>query len=83
MRSWLGLIDLLRRTKDQRQLCVSTHDVRFGHLLSKKLRPQSAEQRTIVIELDGWSRSGPSVATRDINCDPVQMRLASNDVGVS
>ncbi len=33
----LGLIDLLRRTKDQRQLCVSTHDSRFGDLLARKL----------------------------------------------
>jgi len=79
----LGLIDLLRRTKDQRQLCVSTHDVRFGHLLSRKLRPQSRDQRTIVIELDGWSRSGPSVTTRNIDCDPVQMRLVASGAGIN
>src|ERR1019366_4407261 len=35
----LGLVDLLRRTKDRRQLCVSTHDARFATLLSRKLRP--------------------------------------------
>lgn len=71
----LGLIDLLRRTKDQRQLFVSTHDVRFGNLLARKLRPGSSEQRTVVIELDGWSRSGPIVTTRDVRCDPVPLRL--------
>ena len=71
----LGLIDLLRRTKDQRQLFVSTHDKRFGKLLARKLRPGSSEQRTIVIELDGWSRTGPIVIKRDVHCDPVPLRL--------
>lgn len=71
----LGLIDLLRRTKDQRQLCVSTHDLRFGELLARKLRPRSADQRTLVIELQGWGRQGPQVAIRDIHCDPFPLRL--------
>jgi len=71
----LGLIDLLRRTKDQRQLIVSTHDIRFGNLLARKLRPGSPEQRTVVIELDGWSRTGPTVSTRDVHCDPAPIRL--------
>lgn len=71
----LGLIDLLRRTKDQRQLCVSTHDVRFGSLMARKLRPRSADQRTVVIELDGWTRTGPSVSTREVACDPSPLRL--------
>jgi len=71
----LGLIDLLRRTKDQRQLCVSTHDVRFGNLLARKLRPKTSDQRTVVIELDGWSRMGPVVTTRDVKSDPTPMRL--------
>lgn len=73
----LGLIDLLRRAKDQRQLFVSTHDSRFGQLLARKLRPGSPEQRTVVIELDGWSRTGPSVTTRDVHSDPVPLRLVA------
>lgn len=77
----LGLIDLLRRTKDQRQLFVSTHDVRFGQLLARKLRPGSSEQRTVVIELEGWSRAGPSVTVRDVNCDPVPLRLVTASPG--
>jgi len=71
----LGLVDLLRQTKDKRQLFVSTHDLRFGDLLARKLRPGTSEQRTIVIELDGWCRTGPIVYTRDVNCDPVPLRL--------
>lgn len=71
----LGLVDLLRRTKDRRQLFVSTHDGRFGELLARKLRPGSAEQRTVVIELEGWSRRGPVVAAHEVQCDPVPLRL--------
>lgn len=74
----LGLIDLLRRVKDQRQLCISTHDVRFGNLLARKLRPQSSEQRTIVIELEDWKRTGPIVTTHEIKCDPAAIRLIAS-----
>jgi exonuclease SbcC len=74
----LGLVDLLRRTKDQRQLCISTHDVRFGNLLARKLRPRSPQQRTVVIELDGWSRNGPTVTTQDVRSDPVPLRLVAS-----
>jgi DNA repair exonuclease SbcCD ATPase subunit len=79
----LGLIDLLRRTKDKRQLLVSTHDVRFGNLLARKLRPGSSEQRTVVIELNGWSRTGPIVTTRDVGCDPAPYRLMAVGSGKS
>ena len=74
----LGLVDLLRRTKDQRQLCVSTHDSRFATLLARKLRPSDAEGRTIVIELEGWQREGPFVETREVKCDPVPLRLIAS-----
>lgn len=77
----LGLIDLLRRTKDKRQLFVSTHDARFGQLLARKLRPGSSEQRTVVIELEGWSRTGPSVTARDVHSDPVPLRLVTASPG--
>jgi exonuclease SbcC len=73
----LGLVDLLRRTKDRRQLFVSTHDVRFGSLIARKLRPRVEGGRTLVIELDGWSRTGPVVSTREIHSDPAPLRLAA------
>jgi len=79
----LGLMDLLRRTKDQRQLFVSTHDSRFGQLLARKLRPGSPDQRTVVIELEGWSRTGPTVTARDVKCDPVPLRLVAASSGSS
>jgi hypothetical protein len=73
----LGLVDLLRRTKDRRQLFVSTHDMRFGDLLARKLRPRTHGGRTMIIELEGWSRRGPSVSTREVVSDPVPLRLVA------
>jgi len=74
----LGLVDLLRRTKAQRQLLVSTHDSRFGSLLSRKLRPTHTGERTTVIELEGWSRRGPDVKVHDVSSDPVPLRLVAS-----
>jgi DNA repair exonuclease SbcCD ATPase subunit len=73
----LGLVDLFRRTKINRQLLISTHDKRFGELLSRKLRPTGQGSRTVVIELEGWRREGPSVTLREIKSDPVPLRLVS------
>lgn len=73
----LGLVDLLRRTKDKRQLFVSTHDARFGSLMARKLRPRTSDERTMVIELEGWSRKGPIVSTREVQSDPVPLRLVA------
>ena len=73
----LGLVDLFRQTRARRQLLISTHDPRFGSLLSRKLRPALQNGRTLVIELEGWSREGPSVTTREITSDPVSLRLVS------
>lgn len=73
----LGLIALLRRTKDRRQLLVSTHDLRFGRLLSRKLRPVSEGQRTRVIALEAWGPSGPTVRQDDAIRDPERLRIAA------
>ncbi len=73
----LGLIDLLKRMRERRQLMVSTHDSRFASLLERKLRPVSESQRTILVELNGWSSEGPSVAQRDVVRDLVPIRIAA------
>lgn len=73
----LGLVDLLRRTKDARQLVVvSTHDPRFGALLERKLRPIGSSQRTIVIEFEGWGRKGPICYERSLSRDNHPMKIA-------
>ena len=73
----LGLIDLLKRIRERRQLMVSTHDSRFALLLERKLRPVSEAQRTILVELKGWSSEGPMVTQRDVNADLVPIRIAA------
>lgn len=73
----LGLIDLLKRMREQRQLMVSTHDRRFASLLERKLRPVSESQRTILVELSGWSSEGPTVSQRDVIADLVPFRIAA------
>jgi hypothetical protein len=73
----LGLVDLLRRTKEKRQIVVSTHDGRFGRLLARKLRPANADETTSVIELRGWNRSGPEVIQYQVEADITPLRLAA------
>ncbi|GIK77431.1 MAG: hypothetical protein BroJett022_11210 [Actinomycetes bacterium] len=73
----LGLVDLLRRTKERRQLMISTHDPRFGSLLERKLRPVRADERTRVIELDSWGRNGPAIRQRDATRDRRELRLVA------
>lgn len=73
----LGLIDLLKRTREQRQLMMSTHDRRFASLLDRKLRPVSDSQRTIHVELSGWTSEGPVANQYDIQRDPVPIRIAA------
>ena len=73
----LGLIDLLKRMRETRQLMVSTHDSRFASLLERKLRPVSGGQRTIVVELSGWSSEGSSVDQRNVAPDLAPIRIAA------
>ena len=72
----LGLIDLLKRMRERRQLMVSTPSSRFASLLERKLRPVSDSQRTILLELSGWGSEGARVVQRDIAPDVVPIRLA-------
>ena len=73
----LGLIDLLRRIRDRRQLMVSTHDRQFAALLERKLRPVSESQRTVRVDLSDWSREGVVANQADIAWDPVPIRIAA------
>jgi hypothetical protein len=73
----LGLIDLLRRTRSRRQVMLSTHDVGFSRLLARKLRPVSPEQRTIVIEFQGWSREGPQIVAHEVQVDTPLLRMSA------
>ena len=73
----LGLIDLLKRIRERRQLMLSTHDHRFAALLERKLRPVSDSQRTILVELSSWSGEGPLAFQRDVDRDLMPIRIAA------
>lgn len=73
----LGLTDLLRRAKDQRQIVVSTHDPQLGSLLARKLRPTRPSDRTILINLSGWRREGPRVETIEIPLSAAMLRVVA------
>lgn len=73
----LGLMDLLKRLREKRQLMVSTHDSRFASLLERKLRPISDSQRTVRVELSGWSSEGPVVDQFDVEPDMLPIRMAA------
>ena len=73
----LGLIDLLKRIRERRQLMLSTHDHRFASLLERKLRPVSDSQRTVRIDLSGWSGEGPISLQRDVEPDPIPFRIVA------
>ncbi len=73
----LGLADLLRRVKATRQVIVSTHDDRLTELLERKLRPVGPDERTIRIDLQGWTPDGPSVSSIDVTPDVAPLRLVA------
>jgi hypothetical protein len=56
---------------------ISTHDPRFARLLVKKLRPVGPDRRTRVINLEGWSRSGPSVIESDAPSEERALRIVA------
>jgi DNA repair exonuclease SbcCD ATPase subunit len=73
----LGLIDVLRRVRPHRQLILTTHDERFSNLLERKLRPIHSNERTVVLDLEGWSPQGPTITTREIGREVRPIRLVA------
>jgi DNA repair exonuclease SbcCD ATPase subunit len=55
----LGLVDVLRRFSEHRQLIVSTHEPRLLGLLQRKLRPVRSNERMMTLYFDRWTRDGP------------------------
>lgn len=73
----LGLADLIRRVRASRQVLVSTHDDRLADLLARKLRPVTADSRTVVIRFDAWTRDGPVLEQYDIPTDAPPLKLVA------
>ena len=59
----LGLVDVLRRFREHRQIIVSTHEQRLLGLLQRKLRPVRLRERIMTLYFDGWTREGPEFRT--------------------
>lgn len=74
----LGLADLLRRVKATRQVIVSTHDGHLADLLERKLRPVTGDQRTVRIDLQGWTPEGPSTEQSELPPDAGPLRLVTS-----
>ena len=74
----LGMVDLLKRIREHRQLMVSTHNNQFASLLERKLRPVSTTQRTIRVDFSGWTSQGPITNQHDIARDPDPIRLVAD-----
>jgi DNA repair exonuclease SbcCD ATPase subunit len=55
----LGLVDVLRRLRERRQIIVSTHDDQLYGLLQRKLRPATEREKLIVVRFERWSKDGP------------------------
>ena len=73
----LGLTDLLRRAKAERQVFVSTHDAKLGKLLARKLRPIRGDERTIVTTLQNWSPRGLDISTHDMRRESTELRVVA------
>jgi DNA repair exonuclease SbcCD ATPase subunit len=74
----LGLCDLLRQLKTQRQLFISTHSNDFRGLLMNKLRPLNPSDEVKTFIFEGWSRSGPEIREEIVR--PLQMPIELPDL---
>jgi DNA repair exonuclease SbcCD ATPase subunit len=74
----LGLADLLRRVKGNRQVVVSTHDVRLADLLERKLRPVASGQRSVRFDFRDWTVEGPIVETTVSSFETPSLRLVES-----
>lgn len=73
----LGLLDVLRRTRERRQLLISTHDENFAALLRRKFRPVEEGQRTSLITLRNWERSGVNLEQSTETDIPARLQVVS------
>ncbi len=66
----LGLLDLLRGLRRDRQLIISTHDDQLGDLVQRKLRPLGSGQRLIRHQFVAFAGEGPTVTTTSLEYRP-------------
>lgn len=71
----LGLVDVLRRFREHRQIIVSTHEPKLLGLLQRKLRPVRSRERMITLHFDEWTREGPEFRAITSAYDPESARV--------
>jgi DNA repair exonuclease SbcCD ATPase subunit len=71
----LGLVDVLRRLKQTRQVLITTHDTKFASLLARKMRPVHSG-RTVVIRLGDQVRAGIGPVLEEIEPDRTPLKFA-------
>lgn len=74
----LGVVDVLRRVADKRQIVVGTHDPAFGRLLVRKLRPisETSNRSAAVITFTDWTEQGPEVRVESVDVEPNALKVA-------
>ena len=73
----LGLMDLVRRVREHRQMILSTHDSRLADLLKRKLRPVDPQHTTRIFHFRDWTRNGPVIHASEIEREESPMRLVA------
>jgi DNA repair exonuclease SbcCD ATPase subunit len=73
----LGLMDLIRRAREHRQMILSTHDSRLAGLVKRKLRPVEPGHTTRVFHFRDWTRNGPVIEHSEIEREESPMRLVA------
>jgi len=71
----LGLVDVLRRLKLNRQLIVTTHESRLKLLLSNKLRPTKPGEAVILCSFTNWTRKGPELTVSRIEGQETKFKV--------
>ncbi len=73
----LGLSDLCRFLRREKQLIVATHDYRLSNLLLRKLTSHEEPFRVLNIDFRSWNSQGPIIKSDWIEVTPVEPILAS------
>jgi len=71
----LGLVDVLRRFRQHRQIIVSTHEPKLLGLLQRKMRPVREGERMLTMYFDSWTTDGPVFRSVSAGYEPDNLRV--------
>lgn len=73
----LGLSDLCRFLRREKQLIIATHDYRLSNLLLRKLTSREEPFQTLNIDFRAWNSQGPIIKSDRIEVTPAEPILAN------